>query len=171
MRIPTLVLFILGLLAAVLAPGLAVAQDSERLQVYVGNWSGAGALVGGENPEPFRCRLVVTRAAATKINYSGRCSLVNMNLSVAGTIAFDPAVGEYQAVMSSNAGFTGDAVGRQRGDRIEFELEKRQADRGGNDIEIGARIDLIGDKITVYFQVEFNNSGDILTAEVPFDRA
>ena len=38
--------------------------------------------------------------------------LVDMNLSVSGTIAFDDKARRYQAVMSSNAGFKGVAVGR-----------------------------------------------------------
>ena len=33
--------------------------------------------------------------------------LVDMNLSVSGTIAFDDKARRYQAVMSSNAGFKG----------------------------------------------------------------
>jgi hypothetical protein len=35
---------------------------------------------------------------------------------------------------------------------------------------MGSRIFLIGENITVEFQVEFNDSGDILTATVPFAR-
>ena len=35
-----------------------------------------------------------------------------MNLSVSGTIAYDDASQTYQAIMGSNAGFKGTAVGR-----------------------------------------------------------
>ena len=43
-------------------------------------------------------------------------------------------------------------------------------DRGGNDVRIGSRITLVPDSIIVDFEVEFNNSGQILTASVPFKR-
>jgi hypothetical protein len=43
-------------------------------------------------------------------------------------------------------------------------------DRGGNDVRIGSRIVLIGDVINIDFEVEFNNSGTVLTAAVPFNR-
>ena len=72
--------------------------------------------------------------------------------------------------MSSNAGFSGYAIGIQKGDNISFDLAEREKDRGGNDVRIGARIELTGDAIVVDFEVEFNNSGQILTASVPFAR-
>ena len=96
--------------------------------------------------------------------------LVDMNLSVSGTIAFDDKAQRYQAVMSSNAGFTGVAVGQIKGDTISFDLLEKQQDRGGNDVRIGSRILLQNDAITVDFEVEFNNSGQVLTASVPFAR-
>ena len=163
-------------LAAMLALGTAAVPVSagqaelDRLVSYIGNWSGSGVLVGGESPEPFRCRLTIAKGNQLKINYSGRCSLINMNLSVSGTIAFDDAARRYQAAMSSNAGFTGLAVGQIEGDRISFDLAEKQVDRGGNDVRIGSRIELVGDAINIDFEVEFNNSGSVLTAEVPFSR-
>jgi len=163
-------------LAAVIALGTAAIPASagqaelDRLVSYIGNWSGDGVLVGGEAPEPFRCRLNIAKGNQLKINYSGRCSLINMNLSVSGTIAFDDSARRYQAAMSSNAGFTGMAVGRIDGDRISFDLAEKQVDRGGNDVRIGSRIILVGDAINIDFEVEFNNSGSVLTAKVPFNR-
>jgi hypothetical protein len=139
------------------------------LKAYIGEWSGAGVLQGGKKPEPFRCRLTIDKGNQAKINYAGRCTLVNMNLSVSGTIAFDDASQRYQAVMSSNAGFKGLAIGQEQGDKIVFDLHEKQQDRSGNDVKIGSRITLIGNtSITVDFQVEFNNSGNVLTASVPF---
>ncbi|WP_423068511.1 hypothetical protein [Devosia sp. CN2-171] len=91
-----------------------------------------------------------------------------MNLSVSGTIAYDAAKGRYQAVMSSNAGFTGSAVGSETDGKISFDLRERQVDRGGNDVRIGATIILAPETIAVNFEVEFNDSGQILTAAVPF---
>lgn len=152
------------------APASAGPAENELLLSYVGNWQGQGALVGGQEPEPFRCRLSVSRGNQSKINYAGRCSLVNMNLSVSGTIAYDDAIRRYQAAMSSNAGFTGVAIGRQDGGSISFDLDEKQVDRGGNDVRIGSNIILIDDSITVNFEVEFNNSGQVLTASVPFSK-
>lgn len=151
-------------------PAKAGPAELELLLSYVGSWQGSGALTGGEEPEPFRCRLNITKGNQSKINYAGRCSLISMNLSVSGTIAFDDAGRRYQAAMSSNAGFTGMAVGRQQGDTISFDLREQQVDRGGNDVRIGSRINLVGNSITVDFEVEFNQSGQVLTASVPFSR-
>jgi hypothetical protein len=169
-------LFAAGVAAAVMVAGFAAlpakAGDAELalLSSYVGDWKGSGALVGGEKPESFRCRLGVTKGNQAKINYAGRCTLVDMTLSVSGTIAFDDKIQRYQAAMSSNAGFTGLAIGQKKGDTISFDLAEKQVDRGGNNVRIGSKIILIGDSITVDFEVEFNESGDILTASVPFSR-
>ncbi len=157
-------------IAAMALTGPAVSGPVELLDSYVGDWKGSGALVGGQNAEPFRCRLGISKGNLNKINYAGRCSLVDMNLSVSGTIAYDDKAQRYQAVMSSNAGFTGVAVGRIEGGTISFDLREKQQDRGGNDVRIGSRIQLIGGSITVDFEVEFNSSGQVLTASVPFSR-
>ncbi|MDB5530681.1 MAG: hypothetical protein JWR51_3784 [Devosia sp.] len=140
------------------------------LTSYVGNWQGEGALVGGDKPEPFRCRMAIAKGNQSKVTYTGRCSLVSANLSISGTIAFNDERGQYEAAMSSNAGFTGLAVGRLRGDDITFDLKERQRDRSGSDVRIGSQIMLIDGNITVNFEVEFNNSGDVLRASVPFAR-
>ena len=105
---------------ALSGPAFAV----ELLDSYIGDWKGSGALVGGQNPEPFRCRLGISKGNLNKINYAGRCSLVDMTLSVSGTIAYDDKAQRYQAAMSSNAGFTGVAVGRIKGDTISFDLRE-----------------------------------------------
>lgn len=154
--------------AAMALSGPAVSGPVELLDSYIGDWKGSGALVGGQNPEPFRCRLGISKGNLNKINYAGRCSLIDMTLSVSGTIAYDDKAQRYQAAMSSNAGFTGVAVGRIDGDTISFDLREKQKDRGGNDVRIGSRILLNGGSITVDFEVEFNNSGQVLTASVPF---
>lgn len=157
----------LGYAASVYAGPAEVAL----LSSYVGEWSGRSTLVGGTRPEPFECRLTVSKGNQAKINYSGRCTLTNMNLSVTGTIAFDDPSRTYQAVMSSNAGFKGTAIGRIRGDTITFDLEEQDSDRAGNNVRLDARITLIGStSIIVDYEVEFNNSGNVLTARVPFTR-
>ena len=138
------------------------------LEAYVGNWQGEGALVGGDEPEPFRCRLSVAKGNAGKVNYTGRCALVNATLSISGTIAYNESAKRYEAAMSSNAGFTGIAIGQQRQGQISFDLKEQQKDRAGSDVRIGSRILLANGDITVDFEVEFNNSGEVLTASVPF---
>lgn len=157
--------------ASIATPSNAGQSELELLSKYTGQWSGSAALVGGQKPEPFSCRLAVTKGNQAKINYAGRCSLASMNLSITGTIAFDDATRTYQAVMGSNAGYKGVAVGRVNGDTITFDLAENESDRAGNMVKLGARIILIGtDSITVDYRVEFNDSGTVLTASVPFNR-
>lgn len=161
----------LAILATLSAPAQAGPAELALLSSYIGEWSGSGSLVGGEEPEPFSCRLTINKGNQTKINYAGRCTLVSMNLSVTGTIAFNDATRTYQAVMTSNAGYKGVAVGRVRRETITFDLAQSETDRGGNTVRLGARITLIGSSsIEVAYEVEFNDSGEVLTAEVPFTR-
>jgi len=164
------ILAALVLLGLATGPSLAGPNEEALLAGYVGNWRGESMLQGGDKPEPFRCRLSVSPGNSGKINYTGRCTLVNMNLSVSGTIGYIADKSQYEAVMTSNAGFSGTAVGRQSSKEIGFDLVERQKDRGGNDLQIGSRLFLVGDAIRVEFQVEFNDSGDVLTARVPFTR-
>ncbi|UJW84257.1 heme-binding beta-barrel domain-containing protein [Devosia sp. SL43] len=163
-----------GLLAFAIGAGAAPVSAGETelavLTSYIGNWQGEGALVGGDQPEPFRCRLAVAKGNQTKVTYTGRCSLVSANLSISGTIAFNDESQRYEAAMSSNAGFTGLAIGKLTGQQITFDLRERQRDQSGSDVRIGSQIVLVNDGITVNFEVEFNNSGDVLTASVPFSR-
>lgn len=170
--LPAAIAILTFLLSSLVAATSARAEETgmDLLSTYIGSWSGESVLEGGEAPKPFRCRLTISPGNQGKINYSGRCTVVKTNLSVAGTIAYNAAARRYEAVMSSNAGFSGYAVGIQHGDHISFDLAEREKDRGGNDVRIGARIELTGDAIVVDFEVEFNDSGEILTASVPFSR-
>ncbi|WP_108397006.1 heme-binding beta-barrel domain-containing protein [Devosia submarina] len=152
------------------APAVAGPKELNVLTSYIGDWRGAGALVGGGKSEPFTCRLSVAKGNAEKINYTGRCSLVSANLSISGTIAFNDQAQRYEAAMSSNAGFTGLAVGRLQGERISFDLQERDKDRSGSDVRIGSKILLANGDITVDFEVEFNDSGEVLRASVPFSQ-
>jgi hypothetical protein len=159
---------ILSILAT--APVQSGPKELALLESYVGSWRGQSVLTGGAEPEAFKCRLTVAKGTSAKINYTGRCSLVNMNLSVTGTIAFDDKNNRYHAVMSSNAGYAGTAVGRRNGNTITFDLAEKQVDRGGNDVQIAAHLVLVNDRINIDFMVEFNDSGEVLTAKVPFSR-
>lgn len=159
----------LGLLATPAAQ--AGPTEIALLSNYIGEWQGTSELVGGEKPEPFSCRLTINKGNQSKINYAGRCTVTTMNLSVTGTIAFDDATQTYQAIMGSNAGYKGVAVGRVSGDKITFDLSEQESDRAGNAVRLGAQIVLIGStSITVNYEVEFNESGRVLTAYVPFTK-
>jgi len=167
--VAALVAGMLGL--AVPGPALAGPTEVALLSSYIGEWSGSSALVGGAEPEPFSCRLTINKGNQAKINYAGRCTLASMNLSVTGTIAFDDASRTYQAIMGSNAGYKGVAIGRVVGEKIIFDLAEQESDRAGTPVRLGARITLIGsNSITVDYEVEFNESGQVLTAKVPFAR-
>src|SRR5690242_5691662 len=98
-------------------PASASESELALLSSYVGSWQGAGTVTGGDKPEPFRCRLMISKGNAGKVNYTGRCSLVNANLSISGTIAYNDSASRYEAVMSSNAGYTGLAIGQISGDK------------------------------------------------------
>jgi hypothetical protein len=156
---------------AAVTPVHAGPAEIALLSNYIGEWSGKSQLIGGPEPQPFSCRLTISKGNQAKINYAGRCTLTSMNLSVTGTIAFDDATRTYQAIMGSNAGYKGTAIGRISGDRITFDLNQEEEDRAGNAVKLGAQIVLIGSKsITVNYQVEFNDSGQVLTAAVPFTK-
>lgn len=159
---------IMSLLAG--APARSGEAELGLLLSYVGDWRGEGVVTGGDSPDPFRCRLTIAKGNAAKINYTGRCSLVDANLSISGTIAYNDAARRYEAAMSSNAGFTGIAIGSQQRDEISFDLKERQKDRTGSDVRIGSRIILVDGTIMVDFEIEFNDSGDIMTASVPMRR-
>lgn len=154
----------------VAAPALAGPAEMDLLSGYVGNWKGEGVMVGGQQPEAFRCRMQVQKGNQAKVNFAGRYTLVNFNLSVSGTIAFNDKTRHYEAAMSSNAGFSGVAAGRITGDAITFDLAEKQIDKGGNDMRIGSKVSLVADTINIDFEIEFNNSGNVLTAQVPFRR-
>lgn len=159
-----------GLLAvAGAAPALAAPEDVALLQSYIGDWRGTGVLIGA-NTETVRCRMSLTQGNQNKVNYSGRCALAGTQLSVAGTMAYVDANKRFEAAMSSNATFTGIAVGQKRGNGLIFNLRERDKDEEGKDLNISAQITLRGDAIDVVFEVVYVESGDSLRAEVPFSR-
>ena len=160
----------LAMFALAVGPSRAGEAEVELLRSYIGSWAGAGVLVGGDQPEKFTCRLKVTNGRQEKVNYAGRCSLVNMNLSVTGTIIFNDKANRYEATMRSNVGFSAAAVGMKKGKAITFVLNEKQNDRGGNQMDIGSVLKLDSRGITVDFSVEFNRSGQVLTTTVPFGR-
>jgi hypothetical protein len=72
--------------------------------------------------------------------------------------------------MSSNATFTGLAVGQKRGNGVVFNLRERDQDEEGKEMNISAQISLNNNAIGVVFEVVYIESGDSLRAEVPFSK-
>ncbi len=161
-----------GLLFSAIAgatPVAAAPADVELLKSYIGEWRGRGVLYGASE-ESVVCRLSLSEGNQDKVNYNGRCALAGTNLSVAGTLAYVDASRRFEAAMTSNATFTGIAVGQKRGSGLVFNLRERDQDEEGKDLNITAQIHLDRDAIQVVFEVVYIDSGDSLRAEVPFSR-
>ncbi len=154
---------------AALGPALAAPADVALLKSYIGEWRGRGILIGA-NQESVVCRLSLTQGNQDKVNYNGRCTLAGNNLTVAGTMAYVEPSKRFEAVMSSNANFSGVAIGQKRGQNLIFNLREREKDEVGKDLNISAQIQLSADAIQVIFDVVYVESGDSLRAEVPFSR-
>lgn len=150
-------------------PAFAAPADVALLKSYVGDWRGRGVLVGA-NSETVVCRLSLTQGNQDKVNYNGRCTLAGTQLAVAGTMAYVEANKRFEAAMSSNATFTGVAVGQKRGGGLVFNLRERDQDETGKDMSISAQISLTANAINVVFEVVYVESGDSLRAEVPFSK-
>lgn len=159
-----------GLLASAGSlPALAGPADVALLKSYIGDWRGRGVLIGA-NTETVVCRMSLTQGNQDKVNYNGRCTLAGTQLSVAGTMAYVEANKRFEAAMTSNATFTGVAVGQKRGSSLIFNLREREKDETGKPLNISAQITLNADAIKVSFEVVYVENGDSLRAEVPFSR-
>lgn len=150
-------------------PAFAGPAEVALIKSYIGEWRGRGVLIGA-NTETVVCRMTVTQGNQDKVNYSGRCSLAGTQLSVAGTMAYVESSKRYEAAMSSNATFTGVAIGQKRGSGLIFNLRERDKDEEGKDLNITAQIHLEQESIAVAFEVVYVENGDYLKAEVPFER-
>lgn len=153
----------------VATPAFAGPTEVALLKSYIGDWRGRGTLIGATT-ESVVCRLSLTQGNQDKVNYNGRCTLAGTNLSVAGTLAYVEASRRYEAAMTSNATFSGIAVGQKRGSGLVFNLRDRTPDEVGKEMAIAAQISLHSDAIGVTFEVVYVESGDSLRAEVPFSR-
>lgn len=148
----------------------AAQADIDLLKSYIGDWKGRGTLVGADS-ESVVCRMSLSPGNQQKVNYSGRCALAGTQLAVNGTIAYNDAAHQYEAAMTSNVTFSGIAVGKRTGDGIVFNLHERDKDDQGNDLTVNASITLAKSKITVDFKVVFTDTGDTLSAQVPFSHS
>jgi len=152
------------------APAFAAQADIDFLKDYLGDWRGRGTLTGA-NTETVVCKLNLSSGNDTKINYAGRCVLAGSNLAINGTLAYIDAKRRYEAVMTSNAAFTGTAIGRKQGNGVVFNLRQREKDDADKqDLDITAGISLLNGRISVDFRVVEVKSGGTITATVPFSR-
>jgi hypothetical protein len=151
------------------APAFAAPEDVALLQSYIGDWRGRGTLTG-ENKESVVCRLSLSAGNNDKVNYSGRCTLAGKVLSINGTLAYIDASRRFEAAMTSNATFTGIAVGQKRGKGLVFNLREREQDDEGKEFNISADITLNPQAITVGFNVVYVESGETIRADVPFSK-
>jgi hypothetical protein len=151
------------------APAFAGPAEVALLKSYIGEWRGRGTLTGASS-ETVVCRLTLSQGNQDKVNYNGRCTLAGSNLSVAGTLAYVDASRRFEAAMTSNATFSGIAVGQKRGNGLVFNLKDRAPDEEGKEMSIAAQIALNGEAISVSFEVVYVETGDSLKAQVPFSR-
>jgi hypothetical protein len=151
------------------APAFAGPTESAFLESYIGNWKGEGLLTGGDEDESFACRVNVTKGREGKINYAGRCTVAGLNLTVAGTIAYIEESKRYEAAMTSNATFTGLAVGRKRGSGVVFDLRERDVYEG-DDMTITSQVSLEKDAIGLSFKYVMEEDGSSMSAGVKFSR-
>lgn len=155
------------LLGAAATPALAAPADVALLKSYIGDWRGQGTLTGAET-ETVTCRLSLKQGNDNKVNYSGRCTLGGTVLSMNGTMAYIEASQRYEAAMTTNATFSGLAVGRKRGRGLIFNLRERERDEAGKPVNISADIMLNSESISVGFEAVYVETGESLRAEVPF---
>lgn len=155
--------------SALLAPVPAFAgpAEVELLQSYVGSWRGRGVVTGAER-ETVLCQMSISKGNQDKVNYRGRCAMAGTTVSVNGTLAYIDASRRFEAAMTTNAGFSGIAVGQKRGNDVVFNLRERVEDEAGKPLTVTAAITLTGARIMVDFNVVFNETGQSLAAQVPF---
>lgn len=152
-----------------MAPAYAAQADIDLLKSYVGKWKGRGVTNAAGGDETIVCRMDITDAAHTKINYNGRCTLAGANVSLHGTVGFIAAKNRFEAVMSSNTAFQGVAVGKRRGKGIKFDLRERNPDTGAEFV-INADMALQKDKIQVKFTLTEVATKRKIVASVPFKK-
>lgn len=157
---------VLASAGALATPALAAQADIDLLKSYMGDWKGRGVMVGAES-ETVLCKMNLSSGNDQKINYSGKCTLAGTNLSIRGTIAYIDAARRYEAAMTTNASFSGLAIGKKQRDGVVFNLKERDTSEG-QILEITAGIALTGGTIQVDFRVLDTETGGTLKANIPF---
>jgi hypothetical protein len=154
-----------GMFAAL--PASAGPAEVALLESYVGSWTGRGQVTGSRS-ETLVCKLTIKPGTGEKVNFSGRCAVAGATMSVNGTMLYADAARRFEAAMTATGGYTGVAVGRRSGDNVVFNLREKNADADGRAVDVTAAITLNAARITVDFNVTFNDSGETMQASVPF---
>lgn len=158
-----------GLTLSSAVPAFAGPTENAFLESYIGNWKGDGLLTGGDEDESFVCRVNVTAGREGKINYAGRCTVAGLNLTVAGTIAYIEESKRYEAAMTSNATFSGLAIGRKQGTKVIFDLRERDVHEGA-DMTITSQVALDDNAIGLSFKYVMTEDQSSMQAAVKFAR-
>jgi hypothetical protein len=155
-------------LATGLVIGLPVsahaASDVAMLQSYSGNYRGTGALAG-DHTGTVRCRIDFQPAAATSLNYTGRCSAEGADMSMTGVIT--SRNGRIEAAMSGSGGLSAVVTGVRRGGGIVFS-SKQHIVQNGHDETVASTMALTGGTIEVDFSMLDNKTGKVTTGTIPF---
>jgi len=151
-------------------PAFAGAKDIELLQSYAGDWRGRGTFEANGTTETVVCKLAATFTQGTKLQYDGRCTVAGGNMAIHGTMAYVAANNRYEALMSSNTQFTGQAIGKRRGDNIDFRLRQIDPD-SGQTVDIDVVFALSNGKMQVDFTITDIASGNKNVAHVPFEKS
>jgi len=155
----------MALAGGLAGPVLAAQADVDLLRSYVGSYKGTGVFTGASS-ETVRCNLNLSPGNDDKVNYSGRCTVAGSRLSINGTLAY--LNNRYEAAMTSNAGFSGTAVGKRSGNGVVFNLQDRGKDEDGKDMQLSADIALQSGTIVVRFNVTTPDGS--YQASVPFSK-
>lgn len=160
---------LVGALAAlpVATPSIASQADLDLLASYIGSWTGRGTLAAGQRAgETVACTLNVTPYPGEphKLRIESRCVVAGGRMSMVGTLAYIAANNRYEAVITSNTPYAGQAVGVRRGNSVNFNLS---ATSGEN---INAGIALNGGRIEVAFQLTDPRTGESTSATIPFNQ-
>ncbi len=169
-RIVALAGLTIGTLTA--GPAFAAKADVELIQSYIGSWSGGSQLQGEFRGKPagkVTCQMSLSPGNGDKVNFSGKCAMAGTSMTVKGTIVYNDAGKRYEAAMTSNVSFSGQAVGKRQGGGILFSFKDKSEDENGMGMAVNASISLNPDKINVNFDVAFDN-GEKLSASVPFTK-
>ena len=149
-------------------PALAAQEDVDLLKSYVGDWRGRGSavLASTGKEETVVCRMAVEDTGTARVTFDGRCTLAGRTIAVAGTMIWNEQASQYEAAMSSVAGFQSLAIGRRNGDDIDFELINRNAE--GKEYRVEAAMALQGAQIGMDLHITDLSTGGVTTAQVPF---
>lgn len=156
------------------APAYAAKADVELVRSYIGAWKGGSELKGkfrGKEAGKVNCQMSLSAGNGDKVNFAGNCALAGTTMTVRGTIVYNDAGKRYEAAMSTNVGFSGIAIGKRQGNGILFSFKEKNKDdgAGGMGMDVDAAISLNPEKISVNFNVAFDN-GEALSASVPFTK-